>query len=70
MAHEIDTVSRPNLNGSMAYAGDNPWHGLGQQLNPDSPIEEWATQAGMDWQAEAKPVLFYDDYTDEGSYAR
>lgn len=34
----------------MAYIGETPWHGLGNQLSAHEPIEVWAKQAGMDWQ--------------------
>ena len=33
---------------TMAYAGDKPWHGLGNKLAPQQPIEAWRQQAGMD----------------------
>jgi phage/plasmid-like protein (TIGR03299 family) len=65
MAHEIDLVSRTDLNGSMAYTGEVPWHGLGQQLDPNSPLEVWADQAGMAFDIEEAPVLWYDETTTE-----
>lgn len=40
MAHLIE---------SMAYANATPWHGLGNHLTENQPIEVWAQQAGMDW---------------------
>ncbi|WP_321891987.1 DUF932 domain-containing protein [Paraburkholderia tropica] len=43
---------------SMAYVGERPWHGLGNQLSPRQPIEVWAKQAGMDWQIESADVRF------------
>lgn len=49
MAHLID---------SMAFVGDTPWHGLGNQLTPKQPIEVWARQAGMNWKIEASPVHY------------
>lgn len=42
----------------MAYIGDTPWHGLGNQLSAHEPIEVWAKQAGMDWQIREAPVRF------------
>lgn len=42
----------------MAYVGATPWHGLGNQLDVDQPIEVWAKQAGMDWQIREAPVRF------------
>ncbi|WP_449412075.1 DUF932 domain-containing protein [Pandoraea soli] len=43
---------------SMAYTGAEPWHGLGNQLAPDQPLEVWAMQAGMDWTIEESEVRF------------
>jgi phage/plasmid-like protein (TIGR03299 family) len=43
---------------NMAYVGDTPWHGLGNQLSPKQPIEVWARQAGMDWTIESADVRF------------
>ena len=42
----------------MAYVGAEPWHGLGNLLQPKQPIEIWAKQAGMDWQIKETPVRF------------
>lgn len=33
----------------MAYCGDVPWHGLGQELTAGAGIDQWITQAGMEW---------------------
>ncbi len=49
MAHLVET---------MAYVGQTPWHGLGNQLAPRQPIETWAKQAGMDWTIKEAPVSF------------
>ena len=43
---------------SMAYVGKTPWHGLGNQLSPQQPLEVWATQAGMNWQIEESDVCY------------
>ncbi|WP_316672979.1 DUF932 domain-containing protein [uncultured Tolumonas sp.] len=43
---------------SMAYTGATPWHGLGQHLSPQQPIEKWLIEAGMDWTIEQSDVLF------------
>jgi phage/plasmid-like protein (TIGR03299 family) len=43
---------------SMAYVGETPWHGLGNNLDPKQPLEVWARQAGMDWQIEEAEVRF------------
>lgn len=43
---------------TMAYAGENPWHGLGNRLAPQLPIEVWRRQAGMDWKIEEAEVRY------------
>ncbi|MEM9995129.1 MAG: DUF932 domain-containing protein [Acinetobacter pittii] len=49
MAHQIET---------MAFVGQTPWHGLGNQLTRNQPIEVWAQQAGMDWRIESSNVSY------------
>ena len=49
MAHLIE---------QMAYVGQTPWHGLGNQLSQNQPIEVWAQQAGMDWRIESSDVSY------------
>lgn len=56
MAHEL--FMNENGQASMAYVGKTPWHGLGQQLTEDSPIDVWARQAGMDYFIEEAPVEY------------
>lgn len=43
---------------TMAYAGEKPWHGLGNKLAPQQPIEVWRQQAGMDWKIEESEVRY------------
>ena len=43
---------------TMAYAGDKPWHGLGNKLATPQPIEMWKRQAGMDWMIEESEVRY------------
>ena len=49
MAHQVET---------MAYVGQTPWHGLGNQLTQNQPIAVWAQQAGMDWRIESSDVSY------------
>ena len=49
MAHQIEQI---------AYVGETPWHGLGNQLSPKQPLEVWAQQAGMDWRIESSNVNY------------
>jgi phage/plasmid-like protein (TIGR03299 family) len=43
---------------SMAYAGAEPWHGLGNKLAPKQPLEVWARAAGMDWRIDEAEVRY------------
>jgi phage/plasmid-like protein (TIGR03299 family) len=43
---------------TMAYVNETPWHGLGNQLAHNQPLEVWAQQAGMNWSIEASEVRF------------
>ena len=43
---------------SMAYVNETPWHGLGNQLAADQPLEVWAQRAGMNWRIEETEVRF------------
>lgn len=43
---------------TMAYAGERPWHGLGNRLAPEQSIEVWKRQAGMDWKIEEAEVRY------------
>ena len=43
---------------TMAYAGEKPWHGLGNKLTTLQPIDAWKRQAGMDWTIEESEVRF------------
>lgn len=49
MAHQIEQI---------AYVGETPWHGLGNQLSPNQPLEVWAQQAGMDWRIESSNISY------------
>ncbi|CAI8707195.1 DUF932 domain-containing protein [Pseudomonas sp. IT-P171] len=45
----------------LAYVGATPWHGLGNQLSPNQPLEVWQQEAGMNWQIQESPVRFMAD---------
>ena len=58
MAHLIENT---NGKAEIAYAGQTPWHGLGQQLTVGASIEEWRKEAGLDWEAKIAPIMFTFD---------
>lgn len=60
MAHEIYTNELTGL-AEVAWAGDTPWHGLGQELKHGASIEEWTKAAQMDWDVIGTPVRFNTD---------
>lgn len=43
---------------SMAYAGERPWHGLGNKLATNQSIDAWKQSAGMDWTLEESEVRY------------
>ncbi|MHA1859147.1 MAG: DUF932 domain-containing protein [Candidatus Thorarchaeota archaeon] len=47
MSHEVET---------MAYAGQVPWHGLGEKVAPNLSVEEMLVAAGLDWEINLEPV--------------
>ena len=49
MAHLVDT---------MAYVGQVPWHGLGEQLEAGQSLDQWRIAAGMDWRVKSTAVRF------------
>lgn len=57
MAHELDIR---NGKASIAYVGERPWHGLGQELQEGLSMEDWKEAAGMDWSIR-ETVVEYND---------
>jgi len=56
MAHEISFNAAGMA--EMAYVGELPWHGLGQELQKNASIETWQKQAGMGWVIKQTPVRY------------
>ena len=57
MAHLIETNAITGK-AEIAYANATPWHGLGQQLTQEAPIDVWRKEAGLDWEAKLSPIMF------------
>jgi phage/plasmid-like protein (TIGR03299 family) len=57
MAHLIETNELTQKH-EIAFAGMTPWHGLGQELTRNAPIEVWRKEAGLDWQAKLSTVQY------------
>ena len=63
MSHEIEMV---NGVAQMAYAGDLPWHGLGQQVSDDITTDGMMEAAGLDWSVTKQPMYYMDDLGEMG----
>jgi phage/plasmid-like protein (TIGR03299 family) len=61
MAHEL--TQRIDGKYEMAFVGETPWHGLGQELEQGASFEEWQKAAGMDWHIQSAPVHY--EYQDD-----
>jgi phage/plasmid-like protein (TIGR03299 family) len=55
MSHEL-TITKGRA--EMAYVGETPWHGLGQELQRNASIETWQEQAGMSWAIRRAQVTY------------
>ncbi|CAB4121464.1 LGT_TIGR03299, phage/plasmid-like protein TIGR03299 [uncultured Caudovirales phage] len=58
MAHEL--TIRADGYTEMAFVGELPWHGLGQELPEGADMATWRKAAGMDWTIEKSPVYYQD----------
>ena len=56
MAHMLATTAEGKA--AMAYVGETPWHGLGQKLTDDAPLEVWAKESGLDFQLNTADVHY------------
>jgi phage/plasmid-like protein (TIGR03299 family) len=54
-------IDMSNNRANIAYVGQKPWHGLGKQLDPATPLETWRIEAGLDFQYLGAPVQFRID---------
>lgn len=57
MSHELSI--RANGKTEMAFVGETPWHGLGQNVTQGASLGVWAKEAGMDWRAVESPVFAF-----------
>jgi len=67
MAHEL-TIRQDGFT-EMAFVGETPWHGLGQELQQGASIEEWQKSAGMDWTIESAPAIYVPQQLDNSQFA-
>lgn len=55
MAHLIANVRGKD---SIAFVGETPWHGLGQELQPGASIETWQDASGLSYDVVRSPVRY------------
>ena len=56
--HAIDTSNARN---NIAYVGEKPWHGLGQELTYDADIDTWKREAGLTFSVKRAAVNYAPD---------
>lgn len=51
---------------AIAWAGDVPWHGLGNRLSAEAGIDTWTREAGLDYKILAKPNAYFPNAVPDG----
>lgn len=58
----VDAVTvRKDGKAEMAWVGETPWHGLGQELTAGADLEIWRIAAGMDWRVQRSKIRYFGD---------
>ena len=55
---------------TMAYYGEAPWHGLGQQVPKGVAAEQMIHAAGLDWQVQLRPARGARKINRKGDFSR
>lgn len=55
MAHELNVMA--DGRSAMAFVGETPWHGLGQELTPNAPLDVWVKEAGLNYEIHGGEVM-------------
>lgn len=53
---------------TMAYAGEAPWHGIGNKIEGERDLDIWRKKAGMDWAILEAPVRYVTDSASSLTY--
>jgi len=61
MSHMID-VDAVTGKATMAFVGEEAWHGLGNRLTPDASIDVWMQESGTGYEVKRAPVSFHDGH--------
>jgi phage/plasmid-like protein (TIGR03299 family) len=51
-------IDESNGRENIAFIGERPWHGMGQEMAVGMSIDEWRKQSGVDFKVESSPVQF------------
>jgi phage/plasmid-like protein (TIGR03299 family) len=62
MAHMIDNTTGRN---AIAYIGNKPWHGLGQELTAGADLDTWTREAGLNYTVLESAVRYNTSATTE-----
>lgn len=54
---------KQNGKAEMAYVGEKPWHGLGNELSEGADLDTWTREAGLDWKVQRAKVRYAVDKT-------
>lgn len=57
MAHEIEITA---AGAAFAFIGENPWHGLGREMQPGATPNDMKKAAQLDWSVDMKPLFTKD----------
>jgi phage/plasmid-like protein (TIGR03299 family) len=58
MSHEID---QSNGRDNIAYIGDKPWHGLGEDMTDDADLDQWRIAAGLNHTVQEQDIMYMDE---------
>jgi len=51
-------ATKQNGEAAIAYVGEKPWHNLGKELTPNSPIETWLEESGLGFTLATTPIFY------------
>jgi len=61
MTFECHAIDQTTGKAAIAFVGEKPWHGLGQELTAAASIETWKKEAGLEFEVKEAGVRFVDN---------